>query len=61
MFVLTTIIMMFVGILILIRTIKIPKRKGLNIVVDICAVVLVILGAILFYGVLSGKIELPLH
>ena len=52
---------MSVGVLLLIKASKIPKGRGLNIVWGICAVLLVILGAILFYGVLSRKIELPLH
>ena len=61
MFILMAIIMMLVGIFLLIKAIKMPKGKGLNIVVSICAVTFFILGAILFYGVLSGKIELPLN
>ncbi|MDO5079244.1 MAG: hypothetical protein Q4D67_06395 [Streptococcus minor] len=61
MFILMAIMMMSVGVLLLIKASKIPKWGGVNIVVGICAVVLVILGAILFYGVLSRKIELPLH
>lgn len=61
MFILMAIMMMSVGVLLLIKASKIPKGRGVNIVVGICAVLLVILGAILFYGVLSRKIELPLH
>lgn len=61
MFILMAIMMMSVGVLLLIKASKIPKGRGVNIVWGICAVLLVILGAILFYGVLSQKIELPLH
>ena len=60
MFILMAIIMMLVGIFLLTKAIKMTKGKGLNIVVGICAVAFFILGTILFYGVLSGKIELPL-
>ncbi|MGT2812831.1 hypothetical protein [Streptococcus minor] len=61
MFILMAIMMMSVGVLLLIKASKIPKWRGVNIVWGICAVLLVILGAILFYGVLSRKIKLPLH
>ena len=54
MFILMAIIMMLVGIFLLIKAIKMPKGKGLNIVVGICAVTLFILGAILFGSLSNG-------
>ena len=41
MFILVAIIMMFVGILLFLKARKMPKEQGLNIVVGICAIMLV--------------------
>lgn len=49
------------GILLLIKTKKMPKEQGLHIITGIGAIVLIILGVILTYCILSGKIVLPLH
>ncbi len=53
MFILVAIIMMFVGILLFLKARKMPKEQGLNIVVGICAIMLVILGAVLLNAILS--------
>lgn len=38
-----------------------PKEQGLHIITGVGAIVLIILGVILTYCILSGKIVLPLH
>ena len=49
------------GILLLLKTKKMPKEQRLQIITGVGAVVLIILGVILTYCILSGKIVLPLH
>lgn len=49
------------GILLLLKTKKMPKEQGLHIITGVGGIVLIILGVILIYFILSGKIVLPLH
>lgn len=61
MFISIAILFIICGILLLLKTKKMPKEQGLYIITGIGAIVLIILGVILTYCILSGKIVLPLH
>ena len=61
MFFLAAILFIICGILLLLKAKKMPKEQGLHIIIGLCAIVMIILGVILTYSLLSGKIELPLH
>lgn len=60
MFMLIAILFVVVGVLLFLKSTKMPPKQGLNIVVGILSVVMVILGIILLLYVASGNIELPL-
>ena len=61
MFILVAILFIICGILLLLKAKKMPKEQGLHIIVGVGAIVLIILGMILTYCVLTGEIVLPLH
>lgn len=61
MFILIAILFIICGILLLLKTKKMSKEQGLHIITGVGAIVLIILGVILTYCILSGKIVLPLH
>lgn len=61
MFISIAILFMICGILLLLKAKKMPKEKGLHIIIGVCAIVFIILGMILIYCLLSGKIVLPLQ
>lgn len=61
MFIFIAILFIICGILLLLKTKKMPKEQGLHIITGAGAIVLIILGVILTYCILSGKIVLPLH
>ena len=61
MFISIATLFIILGILLLIKAKKMPKEQGLHVITGVGAVVMIILGAILTYLLLSGKIVLPLH
>lgn len=61
MFILIAILFIICGILLLLKAKKMPKEKGLHIITGAGAIVLIILGVILIYCLLSEKIVLPLY
>lgn len=61
MFILIAILFIICGILLLLKARKMPKEQGLHIITGIGAIVFIILGVILVYFLLSGKIVLPLY
>ena len=61
MFISIAILFIILGILLLIKAKKMPKEQGLHVITGVGAVVMIILGVILTYLLLSGKIVLPLH
>lgn len=61
MYILIAIFYIICGILLLLKTKTMPKEQGLHIITSVGAIVLIILGVILTYSILSGKIVLPLH
>lgn len=61
MFVLVGILFIICGILLLLKAKRMPKEQGLHIIIGLCAIIMIILGVILTYCVLSGRIELPLQ
>ncbi len=60
MYIIIAILFIVCGILLLLKARKISKKQGLHIVTG-GAIVLIVLGVISAYGLLSGKIVLPLH
>lgn len=61
MFISIAIFFIICGILLLLKARKMPKTQGLHIITGGGAIVLIILGVILAYYLLSGEIVLPLH
>ncbi len=61
MFILIAILFIICGILLLLKAKKMPTEQGLHIITDASAIVFIILGVILTYCVLSGKIPSPLR
>ncbi|MBD5526215.1 MAG: hypothetical protein HDR04_17710 [Lachnospiraceae bacterium] len=61
MFISIATLFIILGILLLIKAKKMPKEQGLHVITGVGAVVMIILGAILTYLLLSGTIVLPLH
>lgn len=61
MFILVALLFIICGILLLVKAKNMPKEQGLHIIIGLCAIVMIILGVILTYCLLSGEIELPLH
>lgn len=61
MFISIAIFLIICGTLLLLKIKKIPKEHGLHIITGAGAIVLIILGVMLTYCILSGKIVLPLH
>ena len=61
MFILIAILFIICGILLLQKARNMPKEQGLHIITGIGAIVFIILGVILVFYLLSGKIVLPLY
>lgn len=61
MFISIAILLIICGILLLLKATKMPKEQGLHIITGMGAVVMIILGVVLTYCLLSGIIVLPLH
>ena len=61
MFISIAILFIICGILLLLKAMQMPKEQEFHIITGACAIVLIILGVITTYCLLSGKIVLPLH
>lgn len=61
MFISIAILFIICGLLLLLKASKMQKEQGFHIITGVSAIVLIILGVILTYYLLSGKIVLPLH
>ncbi len=61
MFVAIAIFFILCGILLLLQSRKPSKKQGVRMAAGAGAVLLIILGGLLVYCLLSGKIVLPLH
>ncbi len=61
MFILIAILFIICGILLLLKARNMLKEQGLHIITGIGAIVFIILGIILVFYLLSGKIVLPLY
>ena len=61
MFVAIAIFFILCGILLLLKSRKPSKKQGVRMAAGAGAVLLIILGGLLVYCLLSGKIVLPLH
>ena len=61
MFISIAILFIICGILLFLKAKKMTKKQGLQIITGAGAIILFILGMILTYCLLSGKIVLPLH